>query len=73
MTIFHFLKCPIENCKYHYRIIEGPLSILRNHIFRDHDYFEKLKTAFQLGLIQSLQERRSPYWLADQLTTKGTQ
>lgn len=73
MSIFYKLICPIVDCEFHYKMIKGPLSLLRSHIFRDHDYFEKLKTAFQLGLIQNLQEQRSPQWLADQIATKGTQ
>ena len=63
----------MEDCKYHHRIIEGPFSLLKNHIFRDHDYLEKLKTAVKLGLIEGIQEKRSAKWLSDQLAMKGTQ
>ena len=73
MTIFHELKCPVEKCPYHDRLIKGPLSILKNHIFRDHDYLEKLKTAVKFGLIESPQEKRSAKWLSEQLSTKGIQ
>ena len=65
------LKCPIPNCKSHEKMIEGALSLLRDHIFRDHDYLEKLKTAVNLGIIEGLQERRSPKWLSDRLAEKG--
>ena len=71
MTISHSMNCPVQPCKFHDRIIKGPLSLLKNHIFRDHDYIEKLKTAVSFGLIQSIQEKRSPQWLADQLALEG--
>ena len=69
---FH-LKCPIGDCKFHYKMIEGSLSLLRDHIFRDHDYLEKLKTAVKLGVIEGLEEKRSPKWLSDHLAEKGVQ
>jgi len=69
---FH-LKCPIGDCKFHSIMIEGSLSLLRDHIFRDHDYLEKLKTAVKLGVIEGLQEKRSPKWLSDHLAEKGAQ
>ena len=72
MTI-NSLKCPIDDCKFHYKMIEGPLSLLRSHILRDHDYLEKLKTAVKLGLIEGLQEKRSAEWLSGQLAMKGSQ
>ena len=65
------LKCPIPDCKSHEKMIIGSLSLLRGHIFRDHDYLEKLKTAVNLGIIEGLQERRSPKWLSDHLAEKG--
>jgi len=71
VTIFHLMNCPVQPCKFHHRIIKGPLSLLKNHIFRDHDYIEKLKTAVSFGLIQSIQEKRSPLWLAEQLALEG--
>jgi len=49
----------------------GSLSLLRDHIFRDHDYREKLKTAAKLGVIKGLWEKRSPKWLSDHLALKG--
>jgi len=63
----------MSDCKFHYKMIKGPLSLLRSHIFRDHDYFEKLKTAVKLGVIEGLQEKRSAKWLSEQLAMKGTQ
>lgn len=71
MTTFHLLNCPVQPCEFNHRIIKGPLSLLKKHIFRDHDYIEKLKTAVSFGLIQSIQEKRSPQWLADQLALEG--
>ena len=71
MSIFYKLFCPIPDCKSRNKIIEGEISLLIEHIFRDHDYIEKLKTAVSLGLIENLQERRSPKWLSDHLAEKG--
>jgi len=65
------LRCPIGDCKFHEKIIEGSLSLLRDHIFRDHDYLEKLKTAVKLGIIEGLGEKRSPKWLSNHLAEKG--
>jgi len=67
------LDCPVINCKFHNRMTKGPLSLLINHIFRDHDYREKLETAVNLGVIKGLWERRSPKWLSDHLAEKGAQ
>jgi len=63
------LTCPVKDCKFHYLRIEGPYSLLRDHIFRDHDYAEKTKTAFEIGLIESLEDRRSSKWLAENLAS----
>ena len=70
-TLTSILQCPIEDCKFHYKIIKGPLSILKNHIFRDHDYLEKLKTAVKFDLIENIQEKRSAKWLSDNLASKA--
>ena len=69
---FH-LKCPIGDCRFHNKVIIGSLSLLKDHIFRDHDYLEKLKTAVKLGVIEGLYEKRSPKWLSDHLAEKGVQ
>ena len=71
MSIFHKMFCPIPYCKSHNKVIDGSLSLLSNHIFRDHDYREKLETAKKLGIIEGLYERRSPKWLSDHLAEKG--
>ena len=65
------LRCPIDDCRFHFKMIIGSLSLLKNHIFRDHDYREKQETAVKLGVIEGLQERRSPKWLSDHLAEKG--
>ena len=67
------LKCPIGDCRFHNKVIDGPLSTLRDHIYRDHDYLEKLKTAVKLGVIKGLYEKRSPKWLSKRLAEKGVQ
>ena len=65
------LRCPIADCKFHFKMIEGSLSLLSAHIYRAHDYLEKQETAVKLGVIEGLQERRSPKWLSDHLAEKG--
>ncbi len=67
------LRCPIDDCRFHFKMIKGSLSFLRDHLFRDHDYVEKLETAVKLGVIKGLWERRSPKWLAERLAEKGVQ
>lgn len=67
------MTCPIGDCEFQNKVIEGELSLLRDHIFRDHDYLEKQKTAVKLGIIQGLEEKRSAKWLSDHLAEKGVQ
>ncbi len=67
LTVF---TCPVKDCKFHNRRIEGSYSLLRDHIFRDHDYTEKTKTAFELGLIESPEDKRSSKWLAENLASR---
>lgn len=71
MSIFEKLFCPIPNCESHNKIIDGPISLLSEHIYRAHDYTEKLKTAVNLGVIKGLYEKRSAKWLSDHLALKG--
>lgn len=63
--------CPIPYCKFHHKIIQGSLSLLKNHIYRDHDYREKIKTAVNLGVIKGFYEKRSAKYLSDHLALKG--
>ena len=65
------IECPVPDCKSHKKMIEGSLSLLSNHIFRDHDYREKLETAVKLGVIKGFWEKRSLKWLSDHLAEKG--
>jgi len=65
------LRCPIDDCRFHFKMITGSLSLLRDHIYRAHDYVEKLKTAKKLGIIEGLEEKRSANWLSDHLAKKG--
>lgn len=65
------MTCPIGDCEFQNKVIEGELFLLSDHIYRAHDYLEKLKTAVKLGVIKGLWERRSPKWLADHLAEKG--
>ena len=64
-------RCPIADCKFHFKMIEGSLSLLSAHIYRAHDYLEKLKTAVKLGIIEGLYEKRSAKYLSDHLALKG--
>ncbi len=63
-------RCPVESCKCHMSIIFAEISQIKNHL-SEHDYRELLEIAFNLGIISSLSERRSPKWLIDELFHAG--
>lgn len=67
MSLIVLRKCPIPDCKYSHKLVYADKFQIRNHIFRDHDYQEKLESAFNHGLIHDVSERRSPSWLAENL------
>lgn len=60
-------KCPIDHCRFHNKPIYADKSTIKNHI-KHHDYKELQQTAFELGLLEDPQERRSVNWLVDHLT-----
>ena len=71
MSIFRKMFCPIPYCKFRNKIIDGPISLLSEHIYRAHDDTEKQKSAVKLGVIKGLYEKRSAKWLSDHLAEKG--
>ena len=60
--------CPILACKFNRNPVASDLAQLKRHLKYDHDYKEKQETAFTLGLIDSLYEKRSPSWFVDSLS-----
>ncbi len=61
-------KCPISGCKFHKNPLHAELSQIKRHLKYDHDYREKQETAFLLGLIDSVYQKRSSTWLVDSLS-----
>jgi len=55
-------------CKFHTHPVTADISQIKRHLQYDHDYREKQETAFSLGLIDFVDERRSPTWLVDSLS-----
>jgi len=66
MSKFNPYRCPVTDCKIHYKIIYSEEGQFKGHL-RDHDYTELLETSVKLHLILSLTERRSPTWLVDHI------
>ena len=73
MPKFLPLRCPFDNCSCNKRIIVAPLNLLKNHVYSDHDYAEKIILATKFGIIKNFSEKRSSEWLAKQLSLKGIQ
>ena len=71
MCSLYSTVCPIESCKKHFKIIICSLKDLQNHIFFDHDYQQKLQTAFNLGIISNITDHRSALWLSEELALMG--
>lgn len=67
MSLILLRRCPIPSCKHNHKLVYADKSQIKNHIFRDHDYLEKLEAAATLGLIHDISEHRSPSWLAEGL------
>ena len=59
-------KCPIEKCRCHKKIIHASRSEIISHLL-DHDYTQLLEQAVEFQIINEVSERRSPYWIAEQL------
>ena len=70
MSVVPF-TCPIPYCKFHCIVIDAEIAQSKAHIKHDHDYQELLETAFDLGIIHSLSERRSVIWLVNELFQAG--
>ena len=68
MSVVSRRKCPIFGCKYNRNPIFADSLQIKRHIQFDHDYREKQETAFQLGLINSVAEKRSPIWFVNSLS-----
>lgn len=68
MSLIVLRRCPIKGCRFNEHPVLADKASTKNHILRDHDYQEKQEAAFQLGIITSNYERRSPQWLAENLS-----
>ena len=73
MSLVYQARCIVCTLFYKDEIIHANKSQIKNHIYYDHDYLEKLKEAVKRGLIDSIEERRSPKWLVDKLALIGAQ
>jgi len=68
MSLVFLRICPITGCKHNTHPILADLSQIKRHLKYDHDYKEKQETAFSLGLINSISEKRSPIWFVNALS-----
>jgi hypothetical protein len=60
------VRCVICTLFYSDKIIFADRTQASSHIYRDHDYHDKLKVARILNLITD-DEKRSAWWLANHL------
>ncbi|PBO84909.1 MAG: hypothetical protein COA77_06625 [Thaumarchaeota archaeon] len=60
-------KCPVLGCKFNKNPQYADSFQIKRHLQYNHDYREKQETAFSLGLINFIDERRSSTWLVDSL------
>ncbi len=65
MSLIVMRKCPVLGCRFNTHPVPADSSQIKRHLKYDHDYREKLDTAFYLGLIYSADEKRSPTWVVD--------
>ena len=68
MSLVSLRRCPVLRCKYNTHPVLADSSQIKRHLKDDHDYKEKQETAFSLGLINSIDERRSPIWFVNSLS-----
>jgi len=68
MSLVCFRICPVLKCKYNTHPVLADSSQIKRHLKYDHDYKEKQETAFSLGLIGSIDEKRSPIWFVNSLS-----
>ena len=69
MSISPFV-CPVSDCRCHNTILYAEIAQSKGHL-KTYDYRILLETAYNLGIISSLDERRSVNWLVDELFKLG--
>ena len=67
MSLVSFRRCPVLGCKFNNHPVLADSSQIKRHLKNDHDFKEKQATAFLLGLIKSIDEKRSPTWFVDSI------
>lgn len=65
MPIVSF-TCLVDTCRFHNTPVVAEIVQTKAHI-RSHDYRILCQIAFNLGIIDSPDERRSPDWLVDEI------
>ena len=60
--------CPVLRCKFHTHPRYAELCHIKGHLKRDHDYKELQQTAFSLGLVNAVYDKRGVTWLVDSLS-----
>lgn len=68
MSLTVMRKCPVLGCKFNIHPVPADSSQIKRHLKFDHDYKQKQDTAFRLGIIYSVDERRSHLWFVDSLS-----
>jgi len=68
MSLVCSRRCPVLRCKYNTHPVLADSSQIKRHLKYDHDYKEKQETAFSLGLINSINEKRSLTWFVNSLS-----
>lgn len=63
--------CPLQTCRFYAKPIIAERSMIRKHIYHDHDYQELVEASVQSGIIKDLHEKRSPDYLSEQLAEIG--
>ena len=58
--------CPVESCPFHGTVLAAEIAHTKRHI-KSHDYKILLESAYNLGIIENMNGRRSVDWLADEL------
>jgi hypothetical protein len=66
MSLHIHFTCLFENCPYSKKIVVAPKSIIIKHLTK-HDYTQSLQLAVDFRIIDNVTDRRSPYWLSEQL------
>ena len=66
MPCYFDFKCFFVKCPYFSTITRASKSEIIPHLLK-HDYVQLLELSVQFKIINNVTERRSPYWLAEQL------